>query len=242
MTRGEILRGSYRRQWRFAVLASVILHAALLVLFRDAPFLLHRWQAPSSPVIGYPGPTRVLELAPLEEIISTQESLARQRTSGGALVYEEVTLRQETTRPEHPAPFAEQRAEPRPRTPDRMVVPAKPIIIELGEDWQARRSSKEPAFSEQFQVLSIVRPEYPEPAIWGQIQGLVKLEVQVGATGNVLGVRVIENTSGSSLLEQASTEAMFRWKFRPYRVESGYVPFTILVPFRFRLEPAPAGS
>jgi TonB family protein len=109
------------------------------------------------------------------------------------------------------------------------------LVIELGEDFAVVQRSGPIAQSEKFQALKIVRPEYPLSAIRRGIEGLVRLRVEVDAEGSVVEVDAIENTAQDSTLEQAAVEAMGLWKFRPYRLESRAVPFTLIVPFRYRL-------
>jgi protein TonB len=91
------------------------------------------------------------------------------------------------------------------------------------------------AKSEKFQTLKIVRPEYPKVAIRAGIEGLVRLEVQVDTTGKVVGVRTAANITASSEMEEAAIRAMLRWLFLPYREKNRPVPFTLIVPFRYRL-------
>jgi TonB family protein len=62
-----------------------------------------------------------------------------------------------------------------------------------------------------------VEPEYPEEALRQKVEGVVVLEVQVGADGAVQAVRVV---SGPSQLVKASTDAVKQWRFKPY-IENG---------------------
>ncbi|MCO6457232.1 MAG: energy transducer TonB [Pirellulaceae bacterium] len=79
-------------------------------------------------------------------------------------------------------------------------------------------------------------PQYPREAYVRGQQGRVLLEVQVGAAGQVLAVRVFE-TSGVPLLDQAALDAVRGWRFRPARRAGRAVPFTVTVPVRFSIRP-----
>jgi TonB family protein len=234
-TRLRRLRELYDRRWRLALGLSLMLHGAFTLTF-----LGHSFPVPDRSMIassvGYPGPMRVVDLAPLHQVISSQELMARRRALDGAMVNQDLATTEGAPAPSNVAPETDigVRTTTSPRT-GSTTAPA-PIVIELGEDLQARDTGAAPALSETFQVLRIVRPEYPSAAIWNQVQGLVKLRVQVGVTGRVLDVKVAENTSGSEILERAACDAMYQWEFRPFHQGRNAVPFTIIVPFRFRLE------
>jgi len=81
-------------------------------------------------------------------------------------------------------------------------------------------------------VLSRVDPQYPKNAIDQHIQGQVVLDVEVGQTGVVRGVRAI---SGQTLLVAAATDALQRWRFRPYFVNGKAMNFETHVSVNFAL-------
>jgi protein TonB len=81
-------------------------------------------------------------------------------------------------------------------------------------------------------VLSRVDPQYPKSAIDQHIQGQVVLDVEVGQTGVVRGVRAI---SGQTLLVAAATDALQRWRFRPYFVNGKPMNFETHVSVNFAL-------
>lgn len=91
------------------------------------------------------------------------------------------------------------------------------------------------ARSEKFQTLKIVRPEYPATAIRAGREGVVRLEVHVDSLGKVTDVRNNEGMMGNQDLVDSAVRAVYLWEFKPYLLESGAVPFTVVVPFRYRL-------
>ncbi len=109
------------------------------------------------------------------------------------------------------------------------------VHFELTESWAVVPGSGEVARSENFQTLKIVRPQYPAGAIQKGQEGLVKLEASVDSVGRVVGVVTRENDTASAELEQAAVDAMYRWEFKPYLLNARPIPFTVVVPFRYRL-------
>lgn len=225
------LRRAYSRLFRLSLALSLTAHAALVF----ASIRVLGWSpAPHHQRIGYSGPTRIVDLAPLPEVRREQESLARARSGSGALVHENLQMEEvPLTRPAHEEPEALWPRRDRRRIPEEEILPPGPVIT-LREDWSSAASS-EPSFSDQFRTLKIVKPDYPREALLGGIQGLVRLEVQVGISGKVTHVRVLESFPGNPDLERASMEAMVLWEFEPFRRGDQPIPFTLIVPFRYRL-------
>jgi TonB family protein len=91
------------------------------------------------------------------------------------------------------------------------------------------------AKSKKFQTLKIVRPEYPPAAIRAGLEGLVRLQVEVDTAGKVVGAGTELNTTNSREMEDAAIQAMKLWEFLPYQEKNRPVPFTLIVPFRYRL-------
>ncbi len=223
------LRADYRRTVLLGTMASILIHAAAVILLRPVQI----FPDPGRPAaIGYRGPTRLLELAPTEEVKRAQLDLARQRIRAGAVMTGDLLYDDpeppEVRKPDALDPAPARAAEPPPE-PTGLE---EPIVLELSEDWQ--RHSPE-ALSEMFQVTRIVRPDYPREAIRAGQQGIVSLEVRVGISGRVLNVRILDSPLGSRSLERAAVESMLDWEFRPFLINDSPVPFTVIVPFRFRL-------
>src|SRR5690606_14519414 len=102
--------------------------------------------------------------------------------------------------------------------------------IELREDWSVDPSSPEAAYSDQFNPIRLVVPDYPELAFARDIQGLVKLEAEVGPSGKVLQVHVREADDGT--LAMAAPHALFTWEFWPFIHQSEARARRVAVPFR----------
>lgn len=78
-------------------------------------------------------------------------------------------------------------------------------------------------------------PAYPWQARLRGDQGMVLLSVLVDRRGQVSDLRV-ERSSGSRALDEAATEAVRRWTFRPGRRGAEPIESWVQVPVRFRLE------
>lgn len=226
----ESLESALRRRTRTALLCALLLHAVLGLA--GSWFRLPARHRDNPQGLGYAGPTRLLDLSPASDAASNQEELGRRRVEGGALeaqaVPRDVWIRKEDTtgllpREEFSAPTDTRRVD-------------LPPVLELGEDWNAPARSSENAMSDQFQVLRIVRPEYPPAAIRAGIDGLVELEVEVDDRGIVREVRVRHGPPRGAYLEYASVAAMQQWEFKPLQRGGRTVPFTVIVPFRYRFE------
>lgn len=70
--------------------------------------------------------------------------------------------------------------------------------------------------SEDLIVDHLVRPEYPEEARAGNIEGLVELVALVDTTGGVAEVHIIGG-SHEPLLEHSAISAALQSRYRPYR-------------------------
>jgi TonB family protein len=81
-------------------------------------------------------------------------------------------------------------------------------------------------------LLYRVEPEYPDQAREQKIQGVVVLEVHVGADGAVQDVQAV---SGPPLLIKASTDAVKRWRFKPHTDHGRPVEMQSRVSLNFRL-------
>jgi protein TonB len=77
-------------------------------------------------------------------------------------------------------------------------------------------------------------PRYPERAVRSGLEGVVTLEVTVGAGGDVVKVTV-KKSSGSRLLDREAVRTVTGWKFVPALRLGRAVGARIEVPIRFRL-------
>lgn len=77
-------------------------------------------------------------------------------------------------------------------------------------------------------------PEYPAAALRQGLEGLVRLDLEIGADGRVGRVTLVQS-SGHSVLDRAAAEAVQRWRFAPARRGGEPIPSRLLVPVRFLL-------
>jgi len=75
-------------------------------------------------------------------------------------------------------------------------------------------------------------PEYPQSARKKNIQGAIELNVKVDATGKVVNVVVLENTTQDEACAQSAIAAAYRTRFRPAQTQVG--PDTAWVVRRYR--------
>jgi len=78
-------------------------------------------------------------------------------------------------------------------------------------------------------------PKYPRRALKRGWQGIVLLDVLVDRTGAVKGLR-IARSSGFSILDQAASDAVNDWRFKPGMRDGETVEMWIRVPVRFQLD------
>jgi periplasmic protein TonB len=81
-------------------------------------------------------------------------------------------------------------------------------------------------------MVSGVPPEYPKKARKKQIQGAVLLKILISPQGDVRDVTV---ESGDSLLASAATNAVKKWKYRPYLMRGRPVELESYVRVNFTL-------
>jgi TonB family protein len=95
-----------------------------------------------------------------------------------------------------------------------------------------RNTLAQPPGGTEGTLLHRVEPEYPQEAREQKIQGVVVLEVQVGADGKVQDVQVL---SGPPQLVGASTRAVKQWRFKPHTENGRPVEMQSRVSLNFRL-------
>jgi TonB family protein len=76
------------------------------------------------------------------------------------------------------------------------------------------------------------KPVYPVAAKTMRLTGVVKVEVLVNESGEVTEV---QNTVGPSMLQRAATDAVRRWKFKPFMRDGQPVKASGFVSFNFSL-------
>jgi protein TonB len=108
-------------------------------------------------------------------------------------------------------------------------------VIELGEDLSPRASSVPSMTAEDFAILEMVRPDYPEASVLQNIEGRIRIRARVDGSGSVVDIWVVD-TEVDVFIEASVRHAVRQWRFKPYRRGGRSLPFTVLVPFRFELE------
>ena len=78
-------------------------------------------------------------------------------------------------------------------------------------------------------------PAYPEAAREDGLHGLVQVQVQLDAAGQVLAVHWLRR-SGVPVLDQAARDTVRHWRFLPARQGGASVASSLNLSFRFQLE------
>lgn len=84
----------------------------------------------------------------------------------------------------------------------------------------------------QKMVLDRVQPSYPKQAIQAGLQGPVVLQAWINREGNVQDLKLIR---GYLVLGEAASDAVRKWRFRPYLLNGHAVSARTLVTIDFRL-------
>ncbi len=132
-----------------------------------------------------------------------------------------------------------------PRGPEVTERPSDPLF-EIPDDVLAEtRSAKrtnmaslppvEPIRQARPAYMKNPRPEYPGLARRRGYQGTTILEVLVGRTGRVMGIRVLKS-SGYRILDDAAVDSVKTWLFEPGTKGDEKVEMWVRVPMRFELK------
>ena len=89
-----------------------------------------------------------------------------------------------------------------------------------------------PAVMDSNLIVSRV-PAYPEDAKAEGIEGTVKMQALISADGRVRRVHVV---NGDPRLRSAAMEAVFKWQYRPYRINGSPVDVWTTVTVDFDLD------
>lgn len=98
----------------------------------------------------------------------------------------------------------------------------------------ARRSDVPIVQSTELVIERLVRPVYPEHARDNNIEGRVAVMALVDTGGRVVEVEVLEGAAAEEL-RRAATEAVWRCRFRPYRVSGAVHEVYALFRFNFTI-------
>ncbi len=144
-----------------------------------------------------------------------------------------------------PAPRREMRKIRIPRRAINLLIPAMLVLAALGI-WQWQRSWNElegasvgtaplrvPPETMAARIVSKPEPVYPEEARRKGTQGLVVLDVLIGADGTV---RHLQPASGNPVLARSAMDAVQQWRFEPYRSADRALEVETSVAVEFRLD------
>lgn len=84
-------------------------------------------------------------------------------------------------------------------------------------------------------LLQSVEPRYTTEAMRARIQGVVTLEVLVGADGTVKDVRVMKSLDRASGLDDQAIKTARQWRFRPAMYQGQPVPYLVIIEMTFNL-------
>jgi protein TonB len=136
-----------------------------------------------------------------------------------------------------PAPKArptQPRTKPHPPAPASRAVGDGSSKIPGRDATSARVASG--AASAKPAYLHNPNPTYPEEARTGKLQGVVRLRINVDASGHVTSVRVMQSSGFPILDERARSTVAERWVFKAATSSGVSVPSEVIVPIRFTLE------
>ena len=232
---GHEIEQCYRRRFRWSLLASGSVFTLTALLSTIVPVQCVPAHLTGA---GIHAPRQAAEvLSPRDHPLSAVEALARKRIAAGALLWVEYVITDYADTDE-PAPFPEPSAwvtiadlvAIQPEAPDEVV-----LEIELDESYAARNTSVRSEQSLDFAILHMIRPLYPEFSETAGVEGLITLKATVNPDGKVTRVTAIANETDFLCL-RVSEAALREWEFKPMEIHSRAVWFSVVVPFRFRLE------
>jgi protein TonB len=97
----------------------------------------------------------------------------------------------------------------------------------------AQEATKKVSHAESMAAaITKVAPEYPSLARQLKIEGSVELDAVVSEDGTVQGVNIV---SGNAVLTKPASEALKKWKFKPFVVDGQTVKVLARVSLSFKL-------
>ena len=81
-------------------------------------------------------------------------------------------------------------------------------------------------------VTNKVTPDYPAIAKQLKIQGVAEVEAVIGENGSVEHVKTV---SGSPVLTKAASEALLKWKFKPFTEDGKPIKVVATLSFTFNM-------
>jgi TonB family protein len=219
----------YRRRILTATVTALALHAALIISIERTS----QWQTlPEERIrLGYEGPTRLqreLEVLVPNSVQAHFSQLAREgRTS--AVEYHILPELEITHGPATiPVPEVKPRPEAQPSVQAESEIEVEPLIA----------THAEISYSEDFVILRLVKPVYPEYELERDITASITVAAWLTSTGELQDVQITqaiaEPPSASTRgFEIASLEAIRQWKIRPPRRLQETSGLWLTIPIRF---------
>ena len=190
------------------------------------------------PTIGLMSEDELLERArevAAAEIVRQEEEL-RQRLQEEFPTPTPIPPTWTPTETHTPVPSATSTSTPLPPTPTRVpptrtpVPPtATPVVVE-GEIVEPGPDVTPPKY------ITRVPPKFPQRALTLQVQGLVEAQALIGIDGSVEEVRILSVSRKGFGFEDATRDAVMKWRFRPATKRGVKVRtwITIRVPFELK--------
>ena len=170
----------------------------------------------------------------------------RVTTEAAAAVLEGAKAAPAPTSTKTPTPGARNARKIRiPRRALNLLIPAMLVLVALGWwRWQWSWNELEKGLEQQAaplhvppetmaaRIVSKSQPVYPEQARRTGTQGLVVLDVLIGADGTV---RHLQPASGNAILAKSAMDAVQQWRFEPYRSSGQALEVETSIAVEFRL-------
>ncbi|WP_263366968.1 energy transducer TonB [Edaphobacter bradus] len=237
--------------WYWAMLGALVV---CLILIRLSTW--HEFPAPAEGAAGVVSSTRassepaatsqVLDSTKVPKPVVTPSAPEATKTSAPAGVVEPTRVPEPKRAARNGAagrraekfrsvPSPEASAPPPPvQSPDsdRIGVSHEDASITSSAGGEAEAAVNVPASVMEARLASSRVPSYPETAKASHVEGRVVLEATIAKDGSVGHLRVLE---GDPRLRSAATEAVSRWRYRPYMLNGKPVEVNTTVRVDFRL-------
>jgi len=207
---------AYRSRIRWAVLAAVVAHLALVFSFarmsQRIPLVRH---------IGYEGALRILPEISVRRPIGDTESELETAVGFGAESFLRVI---ETRTVENPID-----------ADDEVEEASEDFEEAYGEEIrrQLEQSLPQPT-SRDVVVLRLVKPAYPPSSVGAGVEGVVVFRLHVTKHGRVARAWLLSSEVDEAC-EDSARRAVLQWTFRPHVVRGTPVDFLVDQRIRFRL-------
>ncbi|MBI5836105.1 MAG: energy transducer TonB [Candidatus Eisenbacteria bacterium] len=218
------LKEAARRFMTAGATGSAAVSLALVLAALGALELARRLTPPTrSRVIVYP---RWYEAPPIRVQKYTPEVPSRPASFTNGIA---VPVPDATAPADHTLPSSEEIQRALDAVPGAVGASDRIVIAPPPEDASQQRTDT-PYYDEPPMVSRAVMPRYPPLAKEAGIEGLVVLRVYVGADGKPQRVEIFK---GVPVLNEAATEAVMQYRFKPALVNDHPVAAWVEVPIRF---------